>query len=146
MHTPYTQRHKRWQQLRRGRYVEFNLLFDRGTKFGLQTPNARVDSILMSLPLTSRWEYSDTHSLDTLQQGGNREGRSWEEATLNVLRKPTKWIQPILAQRTNTTTTTGGTTTGGTTTGGTTTTSSSYSMGGDEEEEALRDWTPPAEL
>ena len=45
------------QQLRRGRYVEFNLVHDRGTKFGLATPDARIESILMSLPLTARWQY-----------------------------------------------------------------------------------------
>jgi len=54
---PYAEKHKRWQQLRRGRYVEFNLVHDRGTKFGLNTPGARIESILMSLPLTARWEY-----------------------------------------------------------------------------------------
>lgn len=54
---PFTEPEKDWQQLRRGRYVEFNLVHDRGTSFGLSTPGARVESILMSLPLTARWQY-----------------------------------------------------------------------------------------
>ena len=54
--TPFTPEHKAWQQLRRGRYVEFNLVYDRGTTFGLKT-GGRIESILMSLPLTARWEY-----------------------------------------------------------------------------------------
>ena len=50
---PYTPRQKEWQQMRRGLYVEYNLVYDRGTTFGLKTAG-RVESILMSLPLTAR--------------------------------------------------------------------------------------------
>lgn len=57
MNTPYTDENKHWQEIRRGRYVEFNLVHDRGTLFGLKT-NGRIESILMSLPPTVRFEYN----------------------------------------------------------------------------------------
>lgn len=77
---PFTPEQKEWQQLRRGRYVEFNLVNDRGTSFGLRTPGARVESILMSLPLTARWEY-----MKEVPQGTK------EEEVLSVLREPKEW-------------------------------------------------------
>ena len=55
--TPYGEREKQWQEIRRGRYVEFNLVHDRGTLFGLRT-QGRTESILMSLPPRARWAYN----------------------------------------------------------------------------------------
>lgn len=77
----FTSQEKLWQQLRRGRYVEFNLLYDRGTKFGLFTPGSRIESILMSLPLTARWEYMHSPSEN-----------SKEAEILEVLRHPRDWV------------------------------------------------------
>ena len=57
MNNPYSEEQKHWQEIRRGRYVEFNLVHDRGTLFGLKT-NGRIESILMSLPPTVRFEYN----------------------------------------------------------------------------------------
>ncbi|KAE8213562.1 hypothetical protein CF327_g2930 [Tilletia walkeri] len=91
--TPYTEAHERWQALRRGRYVEFNLVYDRGTKFGLQTPGARIESILMSLPLKARWEYMEKYSGAGWAEvdAEDREG-SEEAKTQKVLREPREWV------------------------------------------------------
>ncbi|TFK48838.1 Coproporphyrinogen oxidase [Heliocybe sulcata] len=82
VHMPYTPEQRRWQLVRRGRYVEFNLIYDRGTKFGLMTPGARVESILMTLPETVRWEY-----MCDMGGEGTEEGR-----LLEVLQKPREWV------------------------------------------------------
>ena len=78
---PFNEEHKKWQSLRRGRYVEFNLVYDRGTKFGLET-GGRTESILMSLPASAAWIYDFKPEVD-----------SPEARTLSLLKKGIDWIE-----------------------------------------------------
>ncbi|MCX6221606.1 MAG: oxygen-dependent coproporphyrinogen oxidase [Bacteroidia bacterium] len=77
---PFSAEQKAWQELRRGRYAEFNLVYDRGTKFGFES-NGNAESILISLPPTSAWEYKHQVKQD-----------SAEQETLRLLKKDIDWI------------------------------------------------------
>lgn len=78
-HQDFVQEDVNWRNYRRGRYVEFNLVYDRGTTFGLKT-NGRTESILMSLPENASWIYSREHNKKELE-------------TLNWLRKGVDWVK-----------------------------------------------------
>ena len=78
--TAFAKEQKDWQEVRRGRYVEFNLVHDKGTLFGLKT-NGRIESILMSLPPVVQWKY-DHHPAPG----------SEEERLIKVLQQPKEWV------------------------------------------------------
>jgi coproporphyrinogen III oxidase len=78
---PFSEKEIQWQRIRRGRYVEFNLAWDKGTKFGLDT-NGRTESILMSMPPDASWKYDHTPEAD-----------SSEAETLKWLKKDIDWLQ-----------------------------------------------------
>ncbi len=80
---PFNEEQKKWQMLRRGRYVEFNLVLDKGTKFGLDT-DGRIESILMSLPPLAGWEYNY-----------QPEKGSPEYETVSFLKKGINWIPAV---------------------------------------------------
>jgi coproporphyrinogen III oxidase len=75
-----TEENKIWQYQRRSRYVEFNLVYDAGTKFGLET-NGRIESILMSMPPQANWIY------DFIPEPGSQ-----EERTIKLLKKDINWL------------------------------------------------------
>ena len=77
---PYDKSHKEWQSIRRSRYVEFNLLYDKGTKFGLDT-DGRTESILMSMPPMAEWHYNY-----------KPKPGSEEEKTMLLLKKGKAWV------------------------------------------------------
>jgi len=87
--TNYTTENKYWQEIRRGRYVEFNLVHDRGTLFGLKT-NGRIESILMSLPPTVRFEYN-------YQPAFGSEEYKLQEACLH----PREWLAEVSEEERN---------------------------------------------
>lgn len=78
---PYSKANKEFQEYRRGRYAEFNLVYDRGTVFGLQSGVGRIESILMSLPPTVRWTYD-----------WNPDPGSEEEKLYEHYLKPQDWV------------------------------------------------------
>ena len=77
----YTPEEKQWQCLRRGRYLEFNLLYDRGVKFGLAQANPRVEGVMVSAPPMTAFEYNH------IPEKGSEEAR-----LIEILKNPKEWV------------------------------------------------------
>jgi coproporphyrinogen III oxidase len=77
----YTEQQRNWQLLRRGRYLEFNLLYDRGVKFGLANANPRVEGVMVSAPPLIAWEYNHV-----IEDG------SEEDRLMKILKTPIDWV------------------------------------------------------
>lgn len=77
----FSKEQRKWQKIKRGHYVEFNLCYDRGTSVGLMTPDANIEAIFMSIPLNASWEYKHC------PQPG-----SPEEELLEILKNPIDWV------------------------------------------------------
>lgn len=77
----YSDQQREWQLLRRGRYLEFNLLYDRGVKFGLANANPRVEGVMVSAPPLIAWEYN--HAVED----GSEEAR-----LMKILKEPIDWL------------------------------------------------------
>jgi coproporphyrinogen III oxidase len=77
----YTEEQRYWQLLRRGRYLEFNLLYDRGVKFGLANANPRVEGVMVSAPPLIAFEYNHKLIPD-----------SEEDKLMTVLKTPRDWV------------------------------------------------------
>ena len=78
----YSDKMRQWQLLRRGRYLEFNLLYDRGVKFGLASANPRVEGVMVSAPPLIAWEYNHV-----IEEGSD------EAKLMEVLKSPRDWVE-----------------------------------------------------